>query len=212
MTSMWDGLDAFEQKIDDLMERARILRQPRPAKGREIAQVLVQEVGPITRFDYTTKEITYYNGDDRDLVIDRLTCVVYKFNDAGTYIVLPRTGGTALAAEVAAGVGAGGGWGRLSGGLAAGANPLLFDFSWNFRRDVTQARYSRAPVSSFALGDLQQKRFLEFARPLVIKKGEGIVLEVTPTLFRGATSGADAPNGYQFIVSFLGLGHRRQPE
>ncbi len=196
----WEGLNALETSVEALLEKARKLRVPRPATGREFASILVQEMKPVDRFDYTPREITYYNGDDRDLVISRLTAMVYSFTtETNLYTPLFRTGGSWLSHTSTSG--AGGGWTNL-------ARTFLFDFTWNYRRDVTQARYSRQPVSSFALGDLRQKRFLEFKRPgeLVVKKGEGIVFEMNPTLFRNV-----ATAGTQFIVSFMGLGYRRQP-
>ncbi len=194
----WEGLDALETSVEALLEKARRLRMPSPAKGREFASVLVQEMKPVDRFDYTPREITYYNGDDRDLVISRLTAMVYKFTtETNQYTPLFRTGGSWLSSTFTHG--AGGGWSDAS-------STFLFDFTWNYRRDVTQARYSRQPVSSFALGDIRQKRFLEFHRPLILKKGEGLVFEMNPSLFRNVTVA-----GTQFIVSFMGLGYRRQP-
>lgn len=198
----WLGLDRVEKAIDTLVDRARIAREPAPAKGRELGIVLVQDVGPLVPFSYNPLEVSYYNGDERDLVIEKLTCVVYNQsqtspdNDAA-FVKCTRFAGAWNAAGFSPG--AGGGW-RFS--------TKLFDFNWNMRFDDTQARYSRdSNLSSFVLGDIQKKRYLEFARPLVVRKSASVAFLVQPTLFRACSATTD-----QFQVTFVGFGYRRQPE
>lgn len=204
----WEQLDKVEQGIERLVARARALREPSQARGRELATVLVQEIGPISRFDYNPKVMTFYNGDERDLVVERLSCAVYLFNSSNNQVKqLERFGGTWTGASAAAAaiIASGGGW---VGGLGAAdiANYFIFDFLWNYQRDKTQAKYSRdRGVSSFALGDYRKKKYLDFARPLVLQKGEGMHFEVMPTCFRNVSS------TFQFVVSFIGLGYRREP-
>ena len=207
--SDWETLDKIEQGVDALVEKARVLRQPRPAKARELSVLFVQEVGFIQPLDYRLQSGTFYNGDERDLVVHRLTAMVYFSDAAGvagvdpTTVLFPalRTGGVW---DGDASGGACGGWQQQNGGTS---NPT-FDFQWNLRNDKAQSQYSRDLMSSAVLGDIRSKRFLEFCRPLVLRKSDSVVFQVQPTLFRNISD----PTHAQLLVSFVGLGYRRVPE
>lgn len=204
----WEGIDQIEGALDALVEKARRLRQPKTARGREVLQVLSQEVF-VNAFDYSTREVTYYNGDERELVLKRLSCVVYRVTGDGTYFELVRNGGGYYPKYPPAG------FTFVTGGIAGVTR--CFDFLWNYRKDVTQARYGRdgsvnstgasLGLSSFVLGDIRSKRMLDFPCPAILKKGEGLVFSVSPTVCSDAASVTD-----QFSVAFIGYGYRRQPQ